>query len=93
MNILTLGEGGRLVFSICILKILDHSPIICFSKYLVFIALLVFEKLHLILLETHFLGFELSGISPVPEMGTQLTFTCLKSTIETLEKGVKLIQS
>ena len=25
--------------------------------------------------------------------GTQLTFTCLKSTIETLEKGVKYFQS
>ena len=27
------------------------------------------------------------------DASTQLTFTCLKSTIETLEKGVKYVQS
>ena len=27
------------------------------------------------------------------EIKTQLTFTCLKSTIETLERGVKYVQS
>ena len=26
-------------------------------------------------------------------IATQLTFTCLKSTVETLEKGVKYVQS
>ena len=37
---------------------------------------------------------QLSGKTPIQiQQETQLTFTCSNSTIETLEKGVKYLQS
>ena len=47
---------------------------------------MVFNEL-LVALVTNYLKFS------VLKFATQLTFTCSKSTIETIEKGVKYVQS
>ena len=46
--------------------------------------------LHSVIKDVLFISFSDTFIE---EIITQLTFTCSKSTIETLEKGVKYVQS
>ena len=42
----------------------------------------------------HFVGLALKGLRFIMHQPiSQLTFTCSKSTIETVEKGVKYVQS